>query len=117
MLGCLGPHLSGLAAHSILIDKRELGSEMQRAERLYPAAFSQLMESAMAGEQSVARPLQVIVATDALLVRRQRLAVKKAVKLALHERARDAFEYRILHHSSRVEPCVRGIGGLGKTRV
>jgi len=100
----------------------------------------------MAGEQSVARPSLVIVVTDTLPVRRERLSVKKAVKLALHERAKDAFEYRILHHASRadlnlqvadyvswcvyrlaaradrrsfslVEPCVRGIVGLGETRA
>ena len=34
-------------------------------------------------------------------MRRQRSVVAKAVKLALPERARGAFEYRILYHASR----------------
>ena len=115
------------------------------AERLYPAAFSQLMEIAMAGEEGGVLPSRVIVVTDTLPVRRERAAVTKAVKLALHERAKDAFEYRILHHASRadlklqvadyvswcvyrlaaradrrsfsrVEPCVREIGELEGAR-
>ena len=81
------------------------------------------------------------VFTDTLPVRRERWVVTKAVKLALHERAKGAFEYRILHHASRgdlnlqvadyvswcvyrraaradarsfsrVEPCVRSVGSL-----
>ena len=119
---------------------------MRRFDRLYPAAFAQLVEDAMTGEEGGARPSRVIVVSDTLPVRRERLAVTKAVKLALHERAKDAFEYRILHHASRadlnlqvadyvswcvyrlaaradrrsfsrVERCVRGIGGLGGTRA
>lgn len=50
-----------------------------------------------------ARPARVIVLTDTLPVRRERSAVKKALKLAQHERAKDAFEYRILHHASRAD--------------
>jgi hypothetical protein len=122
VLACLEPHLAGLAAYAIVIPKRGLAAEMRSAERLYPAAFSQLIP-----------------------VRRERAAVTKAVKLALHERAKDAFEYRILHHASRadlnlqvadyvswcvyrlaaradrrsflrVEPCVREIGELEGAR-
>jgi Protein of unknown function (DUF3800) len=142
VLGCLEPHLGNLAAHAIVIDKRGLAPEMRCAERFYPAAFAKLVENAMAGEEGGAGPSRVIVVTDTLPVRRERASVTKAVKLALHERAKDAFEYRILHHASRadlnlqvadyvswcvyrlaaradkrsfsrVEPCVRGIGGLG----
>lgn len=146
VLGCLEPHLGDLAAYSIVIHKPRLASEMRRVERLYPAAFAQLVEDAITGEEGGARPSRVIVVTDTLPVRRERLAVTKAVKLALHKRAKDAFEYRILHHASRadlnlqvadyvswcvyrlaaradrrsfsrVERCVRGIGGLGGTRA
>jgi hypothetical protein len=103
VLACLEPHLADLAAYAIVICKRGLAAEMRRAERLYPAAFSQLMETAMAGEEGGVLPSRVIVVTDTLPVRRERAAVTKAVKLALHERARDAFEYRILHHVSRAD--------------
>jgi len=83
-----------------------------------------------------------VVATpglDTLFGEQASLPQTKAVKLALHERAKGAFGYRILHHASRadlnlqvadyvswcvyrlaaradrrsfsrVEPCVRGIG-------
>ncbi len=103
VLGCLEPHLAGLAAYAIVIRKHEVTCEMRRAERLYPAAFSQLMEIAMSGEEGGVLPSRVIVVTDTLPVRRERAAVTKAVKLALHERAKDAFEYRILHHASRAD--------------
>jgi hypothetical protein len=49
------------------------------------------MERALTGEESAGLPSRVIVGTDTLPVRRERLAVTK-VKLALHERARGAFE-------------------------
>ena len=145
VLAYLEPRLADLAAYAIVIRKRGLAAEMRRAERLYPAAFSQLMEIAMTGEEAAELPSRVIVVTDTLPVRRERLAVTKAAKLDLHERAKDAFEYRILHHASRadlnlqvadyvswcvyrlaaradrrsfsrVEPCVRGIGELGGAR-
>jgi hypothetical protein len=145
VLGYLERHLAGLAAYAIVIPKRRLAAEMPRAERLYPAASSQLMEIAMAGEEGDVLPSRVIVVTDTLPERRERFAVTKAVKLALHERAGDAFEYRIVHHASRaelnlqvadcvswcvyrlvaradrrsfsrVERCVRGIGELEGTR-
>lgn len=141
VLDCLVPHLGDLAAYSIVIEKTELAAEMRRGERLYPAAFSQLVNDAMAWEEATMRPSRVIAVTDNLPVRRDRMAVKKAMKLALHKRAKGVFEYRILHHASRadlnlqvadyvswcvyrlvarsdrrsysrVEHCVRGIGRL-----
>jgi hypothetical protein len=145
VLACLEPHLADLDAYVIVIRKGGLAAEMRRADRLYPAAFSRLMERALTGEESAGLPSRVIVVTDTLPVRRERLAVTKAVKLALHDRARGAFEYRILHHASRadlnlqvadyvswsvyrlaaradrrsfsrVEQCVRGICELGGER-
>jgi len=113
VLGCLGPHLGDLAAYAIVIDKRGLAAEMRCAERLYPTAFAKLVDNAMAGEEGGARPARVIVVTDTLPVLRERLAVTKALKLALHERAKDAFEYRILHHASlRPEPAGRRLREL-----
>ena len=142
VLGCLEAHLGSIAAYAVVIHKRELPAGMQSVERLYPAAFARLMQDVMAGEEGGSLPSRVIVVTDTLPVRRERLAVTKAVKVALHERARNAFEYRILHHASRadlnlqvadyvswcvyrlaaradrrsfsrVEACVRTISGLG----
>ena len=84
-----------------VVDKRELTRDMSRAETLYPAAFARLMDTAMTVEKIRETAARVIVVTDTLPVRRERSLVTKTVKLALHERARDAFEYRILHHASR----------------
>ena len=100
VLACLEPHLADLGAYAIVIGKGGLAVEMRCAERLYPAAFSQLMEIAMNGEEGGGLPSRVIVVTDTLPVRRERSAVTKAVKLALHERAKDAF--RVPHPASRL---------------
>ena len=127
VLDRLEPYLNDLAVYAIVVDKRELAMDMRRAETLCPAAFTRLMDTAMTGEEVRATAARVIVVTDTLPVRR--------------ERAKDAFEYRILHHASRsdmslrvadyvswceyrraaradvrsfsrIEACVRSIGGL-----
>ena len=101
VLDRLEPYLKDLAVYAIVVDKRDLSMVMRRAEALYPTAFSRLMDTAMTAERIHATAARVIVVTDTLPVRRERSLVTKTVKLALHERARDAFEYRILHHASR----------------
>jgi len=97
----LQPYLPELAVYAIVVDKRELTTDMRRAEVLYPVAFARLMDTAMTAEEIRATAERVIVVTDTLPVRHERSLVTKTVKLALHERARGAFEYRILHHASR----------------
>jgi hypothetical protein len=87
--------------HAIVVDKRELTMDMRRAETLYPAAFTRLMDTALTGEEVRATAARVIVVTDTLPVRRERSLVTKAVKRALHERAKGAFEHWVFHHASR----------------
>lgn len=101
VLDRLEPYLKDLAVYAIVVDKRELTLDMRRAETLYPAAFTGLVDTAMTGEEIRATSARVIVVTDTLPVRRERSLVTKTVKHALHERALGAFQHWVFHHASR----------------
>ena len=133
--------MGDLAAYAVVVDKRALTSGMRQVEAFYPAVFTRLIDGVVAGEEIPATASRLIVVTDTLPVRRERSLVTKALKRALQERAKGAFEHWVFHHASRsdinlqvadyvswsvyrraaradarsfsrVEPCVRSVAGL-----
>ncbi len=141
VLDRLESYVSDLAAYAVVVDKRALTSGMRQVEAFYPAVFSRLVDGVVAGEEIAATATRLIVVTDTLPVRRERSLVTKALKRALHERAKGAFEHWVFHHASRsdinlqvaasvswcvyrraaradvrsfsrVEPCVKSVAGL-----
>jgi len=141
VLDRLEPYISDLAVYAVVSDKRVLTPDMREIGRFYPAVFTRLIDGVVTGEEIPATATRLIVVTDTLPVRRERSLVIKAVKSALHERAKGAFEHWVFHHASRsdinlqvadyvswcvyrraaradersfsrVEPCVRSIVGL-----
>jgi len=85
VFGCLAAHADRMRLHSVVACKTEIEDALRAPERLYAAAFEQLVRDALSADPPPAGG-QFVVVTDALPVRRGGAAVRGAVRATLKAR-------------------------------
>jgi hypothetical protein len=99
---CLASHVDRMRLCCVVACKAEVGEALRTPERLYSAAFDQLVRDAVHASAPAAGGSLVVV-TDSLPVRSGGAAVRRAVRATLKAHTPDDSSFRLLHHASRAD--------------
>ena len=92
--------LADLRIDTLVVEKAKTDPALQPAAIFYPHMIGRLLKHVTEQEQRASSG-EMIVVTDTLPVQRQRKAVTKAIRQALHRNLPPLMSYRIVHHASK----------------
>jgi len=99
VFGIIADHLDSLRIDATIVEKRKTGPALQPVEQLYPRMLGYHLRYVLE-HIDLDRYTHIVIVTDALPVKRKRVAVAKAVKQTLADMLPTSTPYSVLHHDS-----------------
>lgn len=93
-------NLNGVRVDSVIVEKRKTNPAIRDVQLFYPKMMAQLLKYVFKG-YDLSQYSEVIIFTDQIPLKKNREAVKKAIKIYLSQQLPSGVRYRIYHHDSK----------------